>query len=321
MSLLKPGRRGGSYLGDALHSLGVRHLFSLPGSQLLSVWDALCDHGILQLVVPRSEWSGAFMAEGYGAAGGRPAAVMNTLGPGVANETIGMASARSSGTPVLFVSPGQPPPNRARLGAVFQGLDQRRMLEPLVRASRSVDRPDALGPALLWAMRQCLGPPSGPVRVEISFPMLFERHAFQLPEPAPPVPPPGAADCIVVRETPPAPAPSWLSGDFTRCRVLTPGFARPGYALPFALGARLSRDDVPVLAITDPRHLLDNADVLSVAQVHGVPVHILSREKPRVPGVETLAGLFGAGYQRFESDDALAGRSFGTGPTLAILCA
>ena len=88
-----------------LEAHGVRLVISIPGSQVLPLWDALDRAEGIELLVPRSERSAGFIAEGYGLAKGMPAVVANTLGPGVANEAVALASAKLSESPVLYLAP------------------------------------------------------------------------------------------------------------------------------------------------------------------------------------------------------------------------
>jgi hypothetical protein len=259
--------RGGRFLAETLRRLGIRHLFSIPGAQVLSVWDRIRDVEDLDLVVPRSEWDAALMGEGYGKAGGRPAVVMNTLGPGVANESVGMDSARAGASPVLFVSPCQPPEKRQRLDAVFQGFDHRQFFDPIALATHTVDRPDELDDALRLALRQCTGSPAGPVRVDVSFPMLFERHRFRWSPPTPSGDEPDPSELTVVFEADPGGhIPSWLQPLEQKARVIWPGLCGSGFEIPYALGANYARRDAPTVVFTTPDRLLDNLDSVSVAR-------------------------------------------------------
>ena len=54
---------GGVLVARTLKSFGVKHLFSLPGHQILSVFDACLDEKI-DLVSTRHEASAVYMAQG-----------------------------------------------------------------------------------------------------------------------------------------------------------------------------------------------------------------------------------------------------------------
>ena len=134
-------RTGGAVVATALEELGVRHVFSLPGSQVLPRWDAIDRHTQIEIVVPRTERSGAFMAEGYAQASGGPSLVMSTLGPGVANELVGLRSAQLSQAAVVSLGPYHPQAKRPRLRDVFQGLDHPSFVTGACKWNLVVDRP------------------------------------------------------------------------------------------------------------------------------------------------------------------------------------
>jgi acetolactate synthase-1/2/3 large subunit len=261
MGWLARKKRGGDFLVEALRALGIRHVFSVPGMQMLSVWDALPGSAI-ELVVARTEQDAVFLAEGYACAASRPAVVMNTLGPGVANELFAMESARLSKAPVLFVTPSHPRDKyeSGRLGAVFQGFDQQEFLAGSAKRTEVVRKARELARKLERAYAECVSAPRGPVRVEISFPLLFERHSFGAP-PTPVGEFGESTEPLFVRETRPNRAPPDASPDVRReiGRVLSPGCGSPGHGVPFALGARLAQDAAPTIAFTSATSLIDNA--------------------------------------------------------------
>jgi len=285
-----PLATGGERVAATLEALGLRCVISIPGSQTLPIWDALPRRPALRLVVPRTERNGALMAEGYGLVARFPAVLLSTLGPGVANELVGLRSAAASGAPLLCISPAQPPNKLARIRDVFQGLDHGRFLGGVCKASLRIE-PDGRGleQTLERALAACLEPPPGPARLDIAFPALFQRRlrAARRVRPAPrPAPPAGP---VVVRD-PSVPEPR-LRQELARlpgpARVLTPGLALPGGGLPLALGARLACEDAVTVVIADDR-LLEQMDSLAVARLHDVPLCVVGEPHRR------LAGLFGA---------------------------
>jgi thiamine pyrophosphate-dependent acetolactate synthase large subunit-like protein len=272
-----------------LESAGLDTLYSLPGSQVLPIWDGLSER--MRLIVPRSERAGSFMAEGYARAGQRPAVVINTLGPGVANELVGFASARASQAPVVSICPFQPPRKRERIAEVFQGLDHPELFAPFSKWTKVVDTAGELGPALAAAFDAALSSPCGPVRVEISFPLLFERAGFSRDQLAKPLPAPGVQGLCCVSETVASPLPPGLAERVAaqRGRLLAPGIGEAGHAIPFALGAKLASSELPVVVVTRTCFLLQHLDSLVLARSHGVPVRLVG---PAGVGLDRIASSF-----------------------------
>jgi thiamine pyrophosphate-dependent acetolactate synthase large subunit-like protein len=313
-------RRGGTFVTEVLRALGIRQVFSVPGMQILSILDALPGAGI-RLVVGRSERDATFFAEGYGHAAERPAVVMNTLGPGIANEMIGMESARRSGAPVLFVSPGHPPHKQKRLGAVFQGFDQQTFLAEIAKRAWVVGDAGELRQKLEAAYAECVCAPRGPVRVEVSFPILFERHAFGSP---PAVQRDDVAHSrapiFVYEARPPAGSvrPVAIGPRPETCRELWPGV--PGHGVPFAVGARLADDHAPTIAFTSADLLIENVGSVSVAISEGLEVRIVDAASSPDPRLGRLANLFPATLGHATSRPALREMIFARPRALTIVC-
>lgn len=248
-------RTGGQIVGATLADMGVGLVLSLPGSQVLPIWDGL---DVVDVVVPRTERHAAFMAEGYARAARVPAVLMSTLGPGVANELVGLRSARRSRTPVVCVAPWQPPWKRPRIPEVFQGLDQPAFFADVCKAGWVVDDASEIPNALEAAFAAATAEPAGPVRVDVAFPLLFRRHRHSGTGRCRQVSPKSGSEAIRVRET----------GDSED--VWAPGIDRPGFALPFALGVKLAHPNARVTVETTPEWVTANLGVLVLADSLGV---------------------------------------------------
>lgn len=287
------GSTGGQIVAERLHAAGVELVVTLPGSQTLPIADAAASAG-LRIVVPRHERHGAYLAEGYGRARGVPALLLDTLGPGVANELVALESARASATPVVCVAPFQPPRKRARMAEVFQGLDHPRFFAGVVKEQLLVDDAADLESALDRALDACLAAPRGPVRVDISFPLLFGRKLLR-----------GGGSRR--RRLAPSPRPALLVVDPTGAleapgQRLAPGLGVPGAHASFALGAKLAWPDVPALLAVSAAELAASLDALAVAALHDVPVLLAG------DGARRIATLLGARSVDAPADPAALAR-------------
>ena len=322
----------GEHLLRALRDLEVRHVFSIPGAQILPVWDGFHRVVGIDLVVPHSETSGAFMAEGYGRVAPVPAAVINTLGVGVANEIPAAVSALRSATPVLFVSPRQPGASlpgslpqprvdkRARRGSVFQGLAHPSLLDLHAKKAFAPESQLELWCCLPDALAVALAPPAGPVRVHVPYPLLFDRAEPQ-PAPAPPARPPRALAGVLALEAQ-GMGESWKKRIFPGAapEVHWPGIARAGYGMPFALGARLARPGVPVVLVTTPEGVLGAVDCVGLARSRGITVHVAEIKTIATPVLKNAAGLLDATYHLGASDAALQQLVAGDPDAWLLLC-
>jgi acetolactate synthase-1/2/3 large subunit len=160
-------RIGGHVVVDALEALGAETAFGLPGVHALGVWEALRGSSI-RYVGFRTELNAAFAADGYARAGGKPAALLLSTGPGALNSLTGLMEASSAHVPLVAIASQIPRDliGRGR-GYLHELRDQRASFEPIVkwsaRARSAEDVPELLAEA--WQRAQT--PPSGPVFLEI----------------------------------------------------------------------------------------------------------------------------------------------------------
>ncbi|RLV04593.1 acetolactate synthase large subunit [Streptomyces griseocarneus] len=152
-----------SAIVDVLVANGVDTCFGLPGDdlELLRALDAVG----LDLVPCRDQRNAMYMATGYALQSGRLAVCALGKGPAVTHAATGLLEARESGAPVLVLAAGAP--ERRRGSGGFQELDQVAVTAPLTRWAHRVGHPDRIVPATVTALTRAVGPPSGPVYLEV----------------------------------------------------------------------------------------------------------------------------------------------------------
>jgi acetolactate synthase-1/2/3 large subunit len=190
-------RIGGHVVVEALEELGAETAFGLPGVHALGIWEALRESPV-RYIGFRTELNAAFAADGYARAGGRPAALLLSTGPGALNSLTGLMEASSAHVPLVAIASQIPGDliGRGR-GYLHELRDQRASFEPIVkwsaRARSAGDVPELLGEA--W--RRAQTPPSGPVFLEIPVNVLTGETEVRATEldgnPPPPVVPDEAA--------------------------------------------------------------------------------------------------------------------------------
>src|SRR5205809_7164173 len=114
--------RGADLLVDALAMAGVRHLFSLSGNQILSVYDATVGRDIT-LIHTRHEAAAVHMADGWARMTEEPGVALVTAGPGHLNAISALYTALMSESPVVLLS-GHAPRSQAGRGA-FRSEERR----------------------------------------------------------------------------------------------------------------------------------------------------------------------------------------------------
>ena len=86
-------------IADVLQEAGVEYVFGIPGGGTGAIYNSLYDRPAVKPILVRHEQGAAIMADAYGRATGRPAAVM---GQGLfigSNASFGIMEAQLSSSP------------------------------------------------------------------------------------------------------------------------------------------------------------------------------------------------------------------------------
>ena len=157
-------RTGAELLIESLISAGIKHLFSLSGNQILSIYDASIGRNI-NLIHTRHEAAAVHMADGWGRLTEQPGVSLLTAGPGHCNAISALYGALMAESPVVLLSGHSP---HAQIGSgAFQEMDQIAVVEPVTKAAWLVDNADRLDEAIAGALTlACKGRP-GPVHLSL----------------------------------------------------------------------------------------------------------------------------------------------------------
>src|SRR6266567_8780188 len=141
--------RGADLLVDALAMAGVRHLFSLSGNQILSVYDATVGRDIT-LIHTRHEAAAVHMADGWARMTEEPGVALVTAGPGHLNAISALYTALMSESPVVLLS-GASPLGQSGRGA-FQEMDQAAAAAPVTKAAWMASKAERLSEDIAIAL-------------------------------------------------------------------------------------------------------------------------------------------------------------------------
>lgn len=92
------------WLMEALHRLGLRHVFFVPGGAAMHLNDAVGANDGLTVISTMHEQAAAIAAEAYAKASGTPALCLVTAGPGGTNAVTGVTGAWVDSTPMFVIS-------------------------------------------------------------------------------------------------------------------------------------------------------------------------------------------------------------------------
>jgi hypothetical protein len=180
---------GANLICESLRELGVSHVFGLPGTQNVLLYEALRTRG-MRSIVASDEGAAAFMAAGYARASGRVGVLTTIPGPGFVYALAGIVEAQHDSVPLLWLTLRQADNGRA---FQLQQIDQAAMAKPVVKRCMLVERTDELAQALREAHAEAAAGEPGPVLLEIASAAL-EAQCVRAESPTPTV-----ADAVDIR--------------------------------------------------------------------------------------------------------------------------
>jgi len=150
------------YMATTFKSEGVKYIYGYPGGATLEVMEAAHKNDI-KFILPRSEWSAAYMATITGELTGVPGIVLSTLGPGATNLVNGVAQAYLDRSPLIAIT--------GRLGLEdgntnHQLLNQVSIFEPVSKWSTTLTAASGAS-HLRRAFRVATAERPGPVHLDL----------------------------------------------------------------------------------------------------------------------------------------------------------
>lgn len=162
---------GAERICATLFALGVRHVFGVPGTQNVMLYEALRNSG-LRSVAASDEGAAAFMAVGFARASGMAGVLTTIPGPGFVYALAGVAEARHDSAPMLWLTLRQRDTGQA---FQLQLIDQAAMAKPIVKQCFFIEHARELDEAVRLAYRLAMTGEPGPVLVEVAAAVLFEN--------------------------------------------------------------------------------------------------------------------------------------------------
>ncbi len=196
LAAMSTARPGGRILVDQLVAHGTELVFCVPGESYLAALDALYDTPQIRLIAGRMEASCANMACAHGQLTGRPGIFFASRGPGAAQASVAVHTAKQGSIPLIMFVGQVPRSHRDR--EAFQEVDIDAMFAPLAKWTATIDDPARIPEYVSRAYTVATAGRPGPVVLSLPEDVLTEiadvpdeRGAVD-ERPAPPAPSPRA---------------------------------------------------------------------------------------------------------------------------------
>ena len=161
---------------ESLAREGVKRVFSIPGGQLLPVYDGIREHPDVDMIVPRHEGASALMACGYAMATGSVATVMSTVGAGVIYEAGGLLLAWLERLPVMSISPQVQSYKMKPIQESLQACDQDEIFRPYTKFRSIIYHYKRIPQLVRRAIKVAVAPEPGPVHLDLPVDVIFEYN-------------------------------------------------------------------------------------------------------------------------------------------------
>jgi len=175
---------GAGAVAAVLERLGVSHVFGMPGTQNIDLFEAIRSRSGVRAVLCAHELGAAFMANGYFRACGKPAVVLTVPGAGLAYALAGLAEAKRDSAALLHIVCTGEEQTAGRPRA--ESLDEAAMAATVVKESFDLVDAETIGEVIAKAHRACMAGEPGPVMLRIADEVLrAERPAAGVDASAP----------------------------------------------------------------------------------------------------------------------------------------
>ncbi|HJV56443.1 MAG TPA: thiamine pyrophosphate-binding protein, partial [Methylomirabilota bacterium] len=189
-------RTGAHLVVEALEAAGIRHLFSLSGNHILSLYDATLESRRLSILHTRHEAAAVHMADAWGRLTDEPAVALVTAGPGHCNAVSALYTALMAESPLVLLSGHAPLGQLGRGG--FQEVDQAAVAAPVAKASWMAKDASRLGEDITAALELARSGRPGPVHVSLPGDLLEAKVGDGAPARAPRTEAPASAPAEIV---------------------------------------------------------------------------------------------------------------------------
>ena len=167
---LNGSEHAGGMIAALFKAHGVKFVFCLSGGHISPILIGSKKAGI-KVVDVRHEVNAVFAADAVARVTGIPGVAIVTAGPGVTNTITAVKNAQMAESPLVLIGRSSPVMLKGR--GALQDIDQRSVLEPIVKKCWTVTTVRDIVPALREAFQVAQSGTPGPVFVELPIDILY----------------------------------------------------------------------------------------------------------------------------------------------------
>jgi acetolactate synthase-1/2/3 large subunit len=159
-----PQTDAGKAVAEVLKGENITHVFSLPGGEILPIYDALVAEGI-EIITTRHEQAAGNAADGWARVTRTPGVCLLPMGPGIVNAVPALAQAYQMGSPVVAIT-SSIAHKLADMDA-FEDLDLKSLVSSVTKWTRRCIFPHRIAEYLRKAFSTALTGRMAPVLLDI----------------------------------------------------------------------------------------------------------------------------------------------------------
>ncbi|MFX0077803.1 MAG: thiamine pyrophosphate-binding protein [Candidatus Hermodarchaeota archaeon] len=159
-----PQTDAGKAVAEVLKGENITHVFSLPGGEILPIYDALVAEGI-EIITTRHEQAAGNAADGWARVTRTPGVCLVPMGPGIVNAVPALAQAYQMGSPVVAITSSVA--HKLEDMDAFEDLDLKALVTSVTKWTRRCVFPHRIAEYLQKAFSTALTGRMAPVLLDI----------------------------------------------------------------------------------------------------------------------------------------------------------
>lgn len=149
---------------ESIEDAGIDYVFGLPGSVTMNTIDKIVNTD-MEFISTRHEQTATTMADGYAKVTKQPGVTLVHVGPGVANQVLGLGAAHRDNSPIVAIGGNE---DLERLGRdVWHEWDVEGVLDPITKWLTRLEQEDDAARTMRTALLKSISGRPGPVFIDL----------------------------------------------------------------------------------------------------------------------------------------------------------